>query len=128
MKKNIPITFIYKNINNADTDFSIQLLYLFNETGFIVDGSPMEIYHRFYRNEGELLFRNLDELGDFAKKLLEEYQAPKVYVLSVEDYNSGLEQVRSKQDFTQMFSRVGTLIENTHYRGESSGLFGKIFT
>jgi hypothetical protein len=129
MKKNLTTNIIYKPLNDPQSDFSVQVLYLFNETGFLDFSETLNVYKKYFRNKDDLVFRNLDELGDFVKKLIEEFGAPKAYILSVEDYNAGLERVREKLEYRELFMKVGTELENPDYKNHiASGIFGKIFT
>lgn len=129
MKKNLALNLIYKNLTDSNSDFSVEVLFMFNETGFIDSSESLDLYKRYFRNEDNLLFRNLDELGEFIKKLIEEYRAPKAYIMSVEDYNAGLERAREKADYKELFMKVGTELDNPEYiDGSAKGLLGKIFT
>jgi len=129
VKKNLTLNIVYKSLSDPDSDFGVKILYLFNETGFIDMEESQNFYKRYFRNEDDLVFRNLDELGEFSKKLIEEFGAPKAYILSVEDYNAGLERVREKSEYRELFMKVGTELENAEYKGGANArIFGKIFT
>ncbi len=129
MKKNLSLNVIYKTLADPESDFGVEIIYLFNETGFMDSAEVLEQYHRFFRNEPSLLFRNLDELGDFVRKFIEEIEAPNAFILSVEDYNGGLERVREKAEYQQFFQKVGTKLENQSFKpSSSSGILGKIFS
>lgn len=79
-------------------------------------------------DKSEKKFVSLEELASFSKELLSELKVSSAYILSVEEFNKSISSsVKGKEDFTTIFSRFGTKIDNDASKG-SKGIFDKIFS
>jgi hypothetical protein len=54
-------------------------------------------------------------------------KAPEVFILSVQDYNVGVEATRDVRAFRELYRRYGLNLANPDIINRGPGLFGKFF-
>lgn len=115
---------------NQDGDFrpaSYGVVYFFSEQGFIEKGLLKEMSKTVPEADHEnLTFLNLDDLKAFALRVCQETSEKEVRLLSVQDYNIGLDGAKDLKSFQNVFSKYGEVVVNESVR--KKGLFGKLFS
>jgi hypothetical protein len=77
--------------------------------------------------ETQPIFRSMEELKEFALGVCQALQSPEVSMLSVQDYNVGVEAAGDARTFRELFRRYGVTIPNPEIINRSPGLLGRIF-
>lgn len=110
---------------------NINILYKINKE---IVGNTFEIVsvydsHTFIDlDQNEKKFSGLEQLEQFAKDLIDELKSRNTYILSVEEFNTGIaNSVKTKKDFSEIFEKYGTMIKSDTRRG-GKGIFDKIFS
>jgi hypothetical protein len=127
------LTLIYhfQTSHNKDAEFtpaSYCVKYFFSEEGFLdpemlkemSKAVPEADHHR-------LTFLNLDDLKTFAIRVAQELGEREIRLLSVQDYNIGLDGSKDMKSYQSIFSKYGDLILNEGISGKK-GFFGKLFS
>lgn len=118
---------IYNYINcspELSADSAYYLLYLLDEKGLLDRASALKLYEERFKsslassdeqtNGLKMIgpFESTDQLSQFAFQLCEELNAEKVSLLSVQDYNTLLENSHSASDFYRDLLQKGNVMEN----------------
>lgn len=132
MRTDLHLNLIYRQItryHELGQESLYQILYLFSESGHIPQAPMKKVYDEFpvVQNDDDFYFRTLEDLGRFAGLLCKELEAPEVFILSVQDYNLGLEATSDLRGFRDIFRRYGSVVENPDFTGKKKNLFSKIF-
>lgn len=103
------------------------VVYFFSEEGFL----PREMLSEMAKsipeaNYNELTFLNLDDLKNFALRVTEETEADQVRLLSVQDFNIGVDGSKGIKSFQNIFQKFGDVLANPLAK-KKKGIFGKIF-
>lgn len=121
-----------RSIKASYSGYSVASIFSFS-TGKVAEELITPIYESLF-NQSILFvddsfgpFYNLNDLNVFAAKLAEEVSAPYVYIVSAQDFNSGIEVVHDVETFTHLFSEKGLKVDNHKYLGNKSKFFNKIF-
>lgn len=126
------LTLIYhfQSSQNQDEDFkpaSYRMVYFFNEEGFIDSALILELLKAFPdSNFQDKTFLNLDDLKAFAHRVAQELGSPQVRLISVQDYNIGIDGAKDLKTFRDVFSKYGEVLINE--QAKKKGLFGKFFS
>jgi hypothetical protein len=120
----------FQTSQNQDGDFkpaSYGVVYFFSEHGFL----ELELLKEMSKTVPEadhenLTFLNLDDLKAFALRVSQETGEREVRLLSVQDYNIGLDGAKDLTTFQGIFSKYGDLVVNETVK--KKGLFGKLFS
>lgn len=127
------LTLIYhfQSSQNQDEEFrpaSYKMVYFFNEDGFVDNKLILELLKAFPdSNYQDKTFLNLDDLKAFAHRVAEELGSPQVRLISVQDYNIGIDGARDLKSFRELFGKYGEAIVNEQ-AVKKKGLFGKLFS
>lgn len=127
------LTLIYhfQSSQNQDEDFkpaSYRMVYFFNEEGFVDSQLILELLKAFPdSNYQDKTFLNLDDLKSFAHRVAQEVGAAEVRLISVQDYNIGIDGAKDLKSFREVFSKYGEAIINEQ-AVKKKGLFGKLFS
>lgn len=142
MKSHLPIYFIYghrieffeaKSPGEApEANSRYYILEAFNETSQIPDSIMAT---EFEKLSGKVPktgsefgdFCNLSELFQFAKNLCQNIHSSSGYLLSLQDYNRGLETLNEARDLRNLFQVYGKRVENPEFHHEKRGFFHRIF-
>ncbi len=69
----------------------------------------------------------LEELKALALGVCQAVGAPEVFLISVPDYNIGVEAARDVRAYREIFRRYGVVISNSEVIGRTPGLMGRFF-
>lgn len=115
---------------NQDGDFkpaSYGVVYFFSEQGFLEKDLLKEMSKTVPEADHEnLTFLNLDDLKTFALRVCQETSEKEVRLMSVQDYNIGLDGAKDLKSFQTVFSKYGEVVVNES--AKKKGLFGKLFS
>jgi hypothetical protein len=134
MRANLSLNLVYRYETTMTEDGPkayYKIIYFFSEAGFITKSTLTSIYKKLvplYTEREMLTFDDLELLGQFALKVCMELQAPEVFVLSVQDYNIGMESVRDVRAYKELFRRYGNCITNPELENERQSVFKRIFS
>ena len=107
---------------------SYKMVYFFNDEGFVDPKIMLELLKAFPdSNYQDRNFLNLDDLKAFAFRVAEELQAPQVRVISVQDYNIGVDGAKDLKTYREFFNKYGETLINEQ-AVKKKGLFGKFFS
>lgn len=133
-KENSAIKLIYKQSGVIDPEATeltgrYEVLYFFGEGGPISLETMNEVCQELFQRKATppVTFKSLDELKDFALAVCQKLQAPEVFVLSVQDYNIGVEAARDVRAFRELFRRYGSAIHNPEIINKGPGIIGRLF-
>lgn len=135
MREGLSLNLIYKFTHEESAEFPdlsgrYTVLYFFSEAGPVPSDVQEEVAQRvFGKSVGfPASFTSMDELKDFAMSVTQQLRAPEVFVLSVQDYNVGVEATRDVRAFREIYRRYGLNLSNADIITRGPGLFGKFFT
>lgn len=115
---------------NQDEEFRparYKVIYFFTEAGFVEENLLRELLKSFPEaNQEEMTFLNLDDLKAFALRVAQELQSPQLKLLSVQDYNIGIDGAKDLRSFREIFSKFGEVVVNE--TAKKKGIFGKLFS
>lgn len=115
---------------NQDGDFkpaSYGVVYFFSEQGFLEKDLLKEMSKTVPEADHDnLTFLNLDDLKTFALRVCQETSEKEVRLMSVQDYNIGLDGAKDLKSFQTVFSKYGEVVVNES--AKKKGLFGKLFS
>lgn len=101
---------------NQDGEFrpaSYKVVYFFSEEGFLDPALLHEMSKVVPDANHDLLnFLNLDDLKVFATRVCQELGEREVRLISVQDYNIGLDGAKDIATFQGIFSKYGDLVVN----------------
>jgi hypothetical protein len=119
----------FQTSQNQDQDFrpaSYGVLYFFSEEGFLNEEFLKEMAKAVPESDFDRLnFLNLDNLKAFALRVCQEFSIREVRLISVQDYNIGLDGARDLKSFQSIFGRYGEIVVNESVK--KKGLFSKLF-
>lgn len=119
----------FQTSQKQDEEFrpaSYGVVYFFSENNFLEKDFLQEMSKSVpVADHVELKFLNLDDLKVFALRVCQEMGEREVRLISVQDYNIGLDGARDKKSFVEIFSKYGEVIMNES--AKKKGLLGKFF-
>ncbi len=105
-----------------------KVVYLFSEQGFLEASLLREMSKTIPDANHELVsFLNLDDLKAFALRVCQEVGSPEVRLVSVQDYNVGIDGARDLRGFQGIFGRYGDVVVNDEL-ARKKGFLGKLFS
>ncbi len=128
----MPLKLIYhfQTSQNQDQEFrpaSYAVVYFFSDDGFIDAGQLRELSKAVPDADHErLTFLNLDDLKAFALRVGEELSVREVRLISVQDYNIGIDGAKDLATFRGVFEKYGEIVVNETVK--KKGLLGKLFS
>jgi hypothetical protein len=121
----------FQTSQNQDTEFkpaSYGVVYFFSEQGFLDPALLREMSKAVPDADHEALtFLNLDDLKAFGLRVCQEVGEKEVRLLSVQDYNIGLDGAKDLASFQAIFNKYGELVIDEE-AAKNKGFFGKLFT
>lgn len=121
----------FQTSQNQDQEFkpaSYGVVYFFDENGFLEPDFLKEMSKTVpLADHAALTFLNLDDLKAFALRVCQETGEREVRLISVQDYNIGLDGAKDKKSFSGIFSKFGEVIVNESAARKKS-LLGKFFS
>jgi hypothetical protein len=128
--KDLNLIYHFHSSQNQDEAFrpaSYKIVYFFNDEGFIHSKVILDLLRAFPdSNFQEKSFLNLDDLKTFALRVSEEMQASQVRLISVQDYNIGIDGAKDIKTYRELFNKYGEVLINEQAI-KKKGLFGKFF-
>ena len=104
------------------------VVYFFTQDGYIDQSLLRQLSKSVPEADHEnLTFLNLDDLKLFALRVCQELSYPDVRLISVQDYNIGLDGAKDLSSYRTIFSKFGELVIND-LAPKKKGLFGKFFS
>jgi hypothetical protein len=127
------LTLIYhfQSSQNQDEEFkpaSYKMVYFFSDEGFVEPQIILELLKAFPdSNFQDKTFLNLEDLKAFALRVTEEMGESQVRLLSVQDYNIGIDGAKDLESYQELFNKYGEALINQQ-AVKKKGLFGKFFS
>jgi hypothetical protein len=116
-----------QNQNEEFRGASYKIVYSFSEAGILDPDQMLEIFKLIPNvNIQEKTFLSLDDLKAFAARLGDELRAQEVRLLSVQDYNIGVDGAKDLKSFRDIFSKYGELV--VIQSQSKKNFFGKFFS
>lgn len=120
----------FQTSQNLDGDFrpaSYCVVYFFSDDGFLDNALLKEMSKTVPDADHErLTFLNLDDLKTFALRVCQELSHQNVRLLSIQDYNIGLDGAKDLASYQVIFNKYGEMVQNES--AKKKGLFGKLFS
>jgi hypothetical protein len=117
-----------QNQNESWTPARYKVVHFFSDEGFVSDERLRELAKSDpHANVDELTFLSLEDLKAFASRVSEDRGGESVRLLSVQDYNIGLDGARDLAELRQIFVKYGETVEATT-PVKKKGLLGKLFS
>lgn len=135
MKETEYIIGIYGQLDYFSLDGSYFILYLLDEKGLLEKEEAIKLYKDRFAYEGaenfgdQVIgpFNSVESVNQYAFALCEEFNAGKISLLSVKEYNNLLEGTQQASDFHRDLLEKGNVIENID-RKKKGGLLGRLFS
>jgi len=112
------------NLSDLDT-FAYYFLYILDQKGEVAIEEKKQSF------EGKDIvgpFQTIEELNQFAYKILEQSNAEKISLVSIADYNLYLEKNSQALDFFQDLILNGNVLLNIEKDDKKKGLFKRLFS
>ena len=117
-----------QNQNESWTPARYKVVHFFGDEGFVPDDRLREFAKMDPNADfSNLTFLSLDDLKAFASRVAEEFGGESVRLLSVQDYNIGLDGARDLRELREIFVKFGETVEGSA-PVKKKGLFGKLFS
>lgn len=124
------LVYHFQTSQNQDTEFrpaSYGVVYFFSNEGMLETPLLQEMSKTVPEADHiHLKFLNLDDLKIFALRVCQEVGEKEVRLISVQDYNIGLDGSKDLISFRNIFSKYGEVVVNES--AKKKGLFGKLFS
>ncbi len=116
-----------QNQNESWTPARYKVVHFFGDEGFIPEMTLREFAKSDpHADSTDLTFLSLDDLKSFANRVAEDLGSESVRLLSVQDYNIGLDGARDNQELKEIFVKYGETVQ-TAAPSKKRSLFGKLF-
>jgi hypothetical protein len=112
--KGLNIIYYFESSQNQNDEFrpaKYKILYAFDTNGML---------------EIRDTFNSLDDLKSFALELVQSKDGGEVRLISVQDYNVGVEGAKDRNSFRQIFSSFGEVVLDPT-KSKKKGIFGNLF-
>jgi MFS superfamily sulfate permease-like transporter len=120
----------FRSSQNQNEEFvpaSYGVVYFFSDEGFLETSFLKEMSKSVpSANHESLTFLNLDDLKAFALRVSQELSSKQIRLISVQDYNIGLDGAKSLETFRSIFERYGEVVVNDQFKKKT--FFGKLFS
>lgn len=120
----------FQSSQSMNGDFrpaNYKVIYFFDDQGFLDTSLLKEMSKSVSEADHEaLLFQTLDDLKSFALRVCQELKASEVRIMSVQDYNIGLDGARDRAGVIAIFEKYGEVIINEDASAKK-GFLSKFF-
>lgn len=127
----LKLVYRFSSSQNQDGEFkpaSYCVVYFFSKQGFLDLSKLQELSKSVPDADHEhLTFLNLDDLKTFALRVCQELEAEEVRLISVQDYNIGIDGANDLGSFQEVFQNFGEVVANEE-AARKKGFFGKFFS
>jgi hypothetical protein len=124
------IIYHFESSQNQNEEFKTacyKILYAFDSNGMLAESDWTQmISMNMDLNPVEKDFTNLDDLKSFGLRLALHREKSEVRLISVQDFNVGVEGAKDKVTFKQIFFNFGEVIIDQS-KPKKKGLFGNLF-
>ena len=125
------LVYHFRSSQNQEEEFRparYRLVYFFSANGFLETSQLQELAKSVPEaDHRHLTFLSLDDLKVFALRVAQEHEAEEVRLISVQDYNIGLDGARDLAGLKNIFDQFGEVVVNES-RKSKKGLFSKLFS
>jgi hypothetical protein len=125
----LTLLYNFQSPQTTEGDFrpaSYKVIYFFSEQGLIEQSTLRELCKSVPdANYNDLTFLNLEDLRVFAQRVSQETESSEVRLMSVLDYNIGLDGARDREGFLSILSKFGEVLSNA--QAKKKGFLGKFF-
>lgn len=106
-----------------------EVVHFFSDRGVVPTDDMIVAFQQVtkFNLTGLPVFKTVEELKEFALTVCMTLGAPEVFVLSVQDYNIGVEAARDMRIYRELFRRYGISIPNPEVIQRPGGLLGRLF-
>jgi len=129
--KGLNLIYHFHSFQDSDEEFkpaSYRILYFFDEEGFVSPKVILDLLKAFPdSNFQDKTFMNLDDLKAFAMRAAEHLEVSQVRLISVQDYNIGVDGAKDIKSYRELFNKYGEALVNQQ-SVKKKGLFGKFFS
>ena len=126
----LTLLYNFQSPQTTEGDFrpaSYKVVYFFSDQGLIEEATLRELCKSVPEaNYNDLTFLNLEDLKVFAHRVAQETESSEVRLMSVLDYNIGLDGARDREGFLSILSKFGEILPNGRPRKKS--FLGKLFS
>jgi hypothetical protein len=120
----------FQTSQNQDLEFrpaSYGVVYFFSESGFLEKNLLIEMSKTVPEADHErLTFLSLDDLKTFALRVGQELSQNEVRLISVQDYNIGIDGAKDLKSFQSVFEKFGEVVQ--HVNAKKKKLLSKLFS
>jgi hypothetical protein len=124
------LIYSFNSSQNLDGEFrpaSYQVVHFFSGQGFLELKLLRELAKSLPEaDHHQLKFLNLDDLRAFALRVCQELHSPEVRLISVQDYNIGVDGARDRESYRGIFKNFGEVVINEAAQ-KKKGLLKKFF-
>lgn len=125
------LVYYFQSSQNQDESWTparYRVVHFFGDEGFIAREKLRDVAAGDPHAEAsELTFLSLDDLKSFALRVAEGEGSESVRLLSVQDYNIGLDGARDARELREIFVKFGETV-GSPTPVKKKGLFGKLFS
>lgn len=132
MKESIYVLYKFSEFTDEVTNLSkgrYRIIFLFDHKGFLEKKDFKKVCdeHNLSLDTSLMDFSTKEELLSFSLELGQYFQMNNALLLSVNDYNIGIESCHDLEAFQAIFSRYGTTLPCKSSKVSEKGLFSKFF-
>lgn len=134
MKEQSPIFIIFEHDQNMSADDAIaesgkyKIIHSFSWSGVVSASLLSSAYQQAMPdNDGSFEMNSFEELKNVGLSLIQELKAPEAFLISVQDYNIGIESTHELRNYRDMFRRYGHVVSNPDILKQTGGLLGRFF-
>lgn len=128
---NLILIYNFQSIQSEDGEFSparYQVVYCFAPTGFVEVSSLRKIAQTMEEADpSDLTFLSLDDLKAFSLLVAEEFEEDEVRLISVQDFNIGIDGAKDISSFRQIFLGFGEVMRREGASKKKKGILSRFF-
>jgi hypothetical protein len=126
----LKLIYHFQTSQNHENEFipaSYGVVYFFSDEGYLDKDFLLQLAKSIHpdANSELLTFPNLDDLKAFAMRICQELSERDVRLISVQDYNIGIDSAKDLVTFQGIFNKYGEIIQNESAR--KKGIMAKFF-
>lgn len=128
---NLILIYHFQSFQNEEGEFSparYKVIYCFAGTGFLETQALQKIALKIPEADAaDLTFLSLDDLKNFALLMAEEFEEDEVRLISVQDFNIGIDGAKDISSFRQIFLGFGELVRGEGASKKRKGILSRFF-
>jgi hypothetical protein len=126
----LQLIYHFQTSQNQDLEFrpaSYGVVYFFSDSGFLDKNLLIEMSKTVPEADHErLTFLSLDDLKAFALRVGQELSQNEVRLISVQDYNIGIDGAKDLKSFQTVFEKYGEVV--MHENAKKKSILSKLFS